>query len=138
MVLGVGPHLSFAGKGSGLEFGAIAIGAGARARPGREHNGSACSAFGANEGVGLGGGEPPLDRRNSFCGCHVLQCSGAGRGGPIPQGNLSLVGQSLRVGPTLGSWPAMLLIHIVQSVRFAGNPSQLRGMWLPTLPFGGP
>ena len=92
MVLGIGPHLSFAGKGSGLKLGAIAVGAGAGAGAGREHNGAARSALGADEGVGLGGGEPAFDRRNSFCGCHALQCSCVDRGGLIPEENLALAG----------------------------------------------
>ena len=86
MVLGVGPHLALAGKRGGLEFGAIAIGARARAGAGREHDSSAPSALGADEGVGLGGGEPPFDRRNSLCGCHGSQCSGV-RGEALHNGH---------------------------------------------------
>jgi predicted outer membrane repeat protein len=76
MVLRVRPDLALAREGGGGEFHGIAVWIGAGARSRREHVCPARSAFGSDEGVGLGGGEPPLDGRNSLCVCHGPQYSG--------------------------------------------------------------
>ncbi len=77
VILGIGPHGSAPAQRRRLEFHRIAvrIGAGAAAR--REHIGPTGGALGADQGVGLGGGEPAINGRHTFGRSHLGQCSGA-------------------------------------------------------------
>ena len=77
MVLGVGPHRAAAAQRRRLEFHGITI----RIRTGsaarREHVGRAVGALGADQRVGLGGGEPAINGGHTFGCSHTRQCSGA-------------------------------------------------------------
>jgi len=117
MVFGVGPHLSVARERGGCQFRPVTprIGAGTRSR-GKDHRGTV-GAFGADQRVGLGGGEPALDGRNTFSRSHAVQCSGV-TGGSLHdesrRGSRPVVAQEFVIPAFVASSVIFLLgsIHI--------------------------